>query len=53
LLSEPQKINVTDGNLRWLAIYSLTIMVPGFCGFQVNIIQFGIDQLADASLSEI
>lgn len=31
----------------------LIIMVAGLCGFQANIIQFGIDQLPDASSSEI
>ena len=34
----------------------LIFLVPlgmGFCGFQVNIIQFGVDQLYDASSSEI
>ncbi len=35
---------------------SLVFLIPlamGFCGFQVNIIQFGVDQLCDASSSEI
>ena len=34
----------------------LIFVIPlgmGFCGFQVNIIQFGVDQLYDASSSEI
>ena len=31
----------------------LIIMVAGLCGFRANIIQFGIDQLPDASSSEI
>ena len=34
----------------------LIFLIPlgmGFCGFQVNIIQFGVDQLYDASSSEI
>ena len=34
-------------------IILLIIMVAGLCGFQANIIQFGIDQLPDASSSEI
>ena len=37
-------------------ILSLALLVPlgiGFCGFQANIIQFGVDQLPDASTDEI
>ena len=37
-------------------IVSLGLLVPlgvGFCGFQANIVQFGVDQLLDASTTEI
>ena len=37
----------------WVSLFSKIIMGVGFGAFQANIIQFGIDQLIDASSAEI
>ena len=38
---------------RWVSLFSEIVMGSGFGLFQSNIIQFGIDQLSDASSTEI
>ena len=37
----------------WISVFSKAVMGAGFGAFQANIIQFGIDQLSDASSTEI
>lgn len=49
------KVNMTyrhEGD-RWVSLFSKLVMGSGFGLFQSNIIQFGIDQLSDASSTEI
>ena len=38
---------------HWIRLFSKCIMAVGLCGFEANIIQFGIDQLSVASSTEI
>lgn len=44
---------VTSQISAYIEYIPLFVMVAGLCGFQANIIQFGIDQLPDASSIEI
>ena len=49
------KLNTTYGHEgdRWVSLFSKLVMGSGFGLFQANIIQFGIDQLSEASSTEI
>ena len=49
------KLNMVYGYRgdRWVSLFSKLVMGIGFGLFQSNIIQFGIDQLSDASSTEI
>ena len=49
------KLNTIYGHKgdRWVSFFSKLVMGSGFGLFQANIIQFGIDQLSEASSTEI
>lgn len=49
------KVNTTyeQKGDRWVSLFSKLVMGSGFGLFQANIIQFGIDQLSEASSTEI
>ena len=49
------KLNTTYGHKgdQWVSLFSKLVMGSGFGLFQANIIQFGIDQLSEASSTEI
>lgn len=49
------KLNTTYGHKgdKWVSLFSKLVMGSGFGLFQANIIQFGIDQLSEASSTEI
>ena len=42
-----------DGIHKKLSLVFVSVMGVGFCGFQANVVQFGVDQLLDASTIEI
>ena len=44
---------VVDWHVNYLHLVFLVLLGVGYGGFQANIIQFGIDQLTDASSDEI
>ena len=52
VISQTDEAYGTHGD-PWVSLFSMVIMGIGFGAYQANIVQFGIDQLIDASSTEI